>query len=91
MLGYLIMAFLGYSTWIFQGITGVPIYEETRFLILMHLTLHSFLWLCGVNSTTNSPFSTISFTFSVDSGGFFSFSVYFRLGDRLVEPSPKGS
>jgi len=45
MLGYLIMAFLGYSTWIFQGITGVPIYEETRFLILMHLTLHSFFGL----------------------------------------------
>lgn len=47
MVGYLIMASFGYSTWIFQGITGVPIYEETRFLTLLHLTLHSFfgIWL----------------------------------------------
>ncbi len=37
LLGYLIMAFLGYATWIFQGITGVPIFEEIRFLVLLHL------------------------------------------------------
>ena len=47
MLGFLIMAFLGYATWIFQGITGIPIFEEIRFLTLLHLTLHSFfgMWL----------------------------------------------
>ncbi len=47
LLGYLIMAFLGYATWIFQGITSVPIFEEIRFLALLHLNLHSVfgMWL----------------------------------------------
>ena len=46
-IGYFVIAFLGYSTWIFQGITGVPVFEETRFLTLLHLVLHSFfgVWL----------------------------------------------
>jgi len=37
MIGYVVKAILGYSTWILQGITGVPIFEETRFLTLLHL------------------------------------------------------
>lgn len=46
-LGYLVMAFLAYFTWIFQGITGVPMFEEVRFLTLLQLTLHSVvgMWL----------------------------------------------
>jgi hypothetical protein len=47
LLSYLIMAFLGYATWIFQGITGVPIFEEIRFMALLHFNLHSVfgMWL----------------------------------------------
>lgn len=52
MINYLIMAFFGYSTWIFQSVTGVPIYEETRFLTLLHLTFHSFfgMWFGFYNN-----------------------------------------
>jgi hypothetical protein len=52
MIGYIVMAFLGYATWIFQGITGVPMFEETRFLTLLHLVLHSFfgMWLGFYNN-----------------------------------------